>query len=132
MGDKVEQTFSNKNSNEDKSGCGARREKRSPPLNLSPDYMTVAGAITDLVFVLDENGFIFYDNVRKLASENLRFHKFVENFQNNSANSLFYSQTLESLYVGHKDQTYSKFTRIPDSDATRETFGDVVNIEVFL
>ena len=94
--------------------------------------MTVAGVNTDLVFVLDENGFIFYDNVRKLASENLRFHKFVENFQNNSANSLFYSQTLESLYVGHKDQTYSKFTRIPDSDATRETFGDVVNIEVFL
>ena len=55
--------------------------------------MTFEGVNTNLVFVLDENGFIFYGNVRKLASENLRFHKFVETFQNSTANSLFYSQT---------------------------------------
>ena len=93
--------------------------------------MTVAHSDTDTIFALDEQGFIFFEEMNTTSSQKSRqLTSFIETFQDVNAFSLFYSQMHSSLYIGHTDNSCSSIKMTEGTNSTAPKFVQTKSLKV--
>ena len=92
--------------------------------------MTVSSCDKQLLFVVDKSGSIWFDHISSFSSKISKLSKKIEHFVDPTICSIFYSETFNSLLIGHTGNKCSKLDLCNIDSIQTIVFGEIQDIQV--
>ena len=94
------------------------------------DMTTSSSGHEGLIYILDITGEIWIDNVSHLSTGNLNMSRSIENLSDPTISSIFYSNNLQTLFLGHSNGKCSKLEVCSLNSNQTVVFKEIRNVHI--